>query len=208
MFIDDDGRDYRVFFDSKAKTVTIKATYYAVKKDMASAQKATKFWNDQSGAFNYSVGKKDRAENYKVNFELSVVEVAVNSKMGERASLNQAMSKDKSGEANVYSIDNTGLDMNTNGRTIGGNYVRVKGSQADADTGSHEVGHTLGLEHSAEGLMTPSLTEPNRSSNIGKKDVNNILNNSLKGNKGKGGKGTFINNTNFTQKELNKGKVQ
>ncbi|MBB1140693.1 hypothetical protein [Myroides sp. WP-1] len=218
MFIDDDGRDYRVFFNSATKTVTIKATYYALGKDMESAQKAIEYWNNQSGQFSYIVGKKENSVSYTVNFELSAIEVDVDPQLGERGSLNNALKQDSSGGANLYTVDNTGLDPNTNGTTIGGNYIKVKDTQADADTGSHEVGHSLGLKHNRKGLMTPASIDSSRSSNINSNDISDMIQYPAKGkvnsernsegNIMRAGRGTINNDTNFRMKDIKNGKAQ
>lgn len=218
MFIDPDGRDYRVFFNSATKTVTIKANYYTLGKDMESAQKAVDYWNNQSGQFNYTVGRRENAVSYSVNFELSAIEVDVDPQLGEKGSLNNALKQDSSGGANSYTVDNTGLDPNTNGTTIGGNYIKVKNTQVDADTGSHEVGHSLGLKHNRQGLMTPASTDSRRSSNINANDISDMIQypakgkvNSERNSEGKimrTGKGTINNDTNFRMKDIKKGKAR
>ncbi len=220
IHIDPDGRDYGLYFDSKTYTVTVKATYYAVAGDVSSAQQAAKTWNDQSGANKYVVGKDADAVSYTINYEISVVEVAVDPKMGEMGSLNKAMSGGTAGEGNVYRVvPDSKLDANTNGTTQGGNYIQVKNSQKSSNTGAHEVGHTLGLVHNSKGLMTASSTDANRTGSPRTSDVSDIIKypldgkvnsetNPITGTTTNAGKGTLHNNTSSTAKGLKKGKVQ
>jgi RHS repeat-associated protein len=219
MFVDTDGRDYSLAFDNKTNTVTISATYYTTASSLVSAQQAASTFNSQSGNFTYTAGKGDAAVSYTVNFNINVVEVAVDSKMGERGSLNVALAADKSGQANLYMVvPDAKMSANENGSTTGGNFVRVKDSRQSTETGAHEMGHTLGLDHSSSGLMTPSSSDSNRSTNIQKSDVKDMLSYPLKGkvnwdysssgDKTSTGKGTVINNTGQTNKELSKGRVE
>lgn len=219
LFVDYDGKDYGVHFDSKNNTVTIKATYYAVAGDVASAQQAANTWNGQSGTNSFVVGKGENAVSYTVNYDISVVEVAVDSKLGESGSLNQALAGNTSGEGNIYKVvADSKLDANTNGTTQGGNYIQVKDSQKSSTTGAHEVGHTLGLVHDNKGLMTPASSDSNRSSSANKSGVSDMIKYPLKGkvnsetdangNTANAGRGTVINNTPSTNDELRKGRVQ
>ena len=77
LFVDYDGKDYGLYFDEKNKTITIKATYYATEQDASSAQNAAMTWNNLSGANTYTVGKGKNAVEYKVNYEINVVEVKI-----------------------------------------------------------------------------------------------------------------------------------
>ena len=78
----------------------------------------------------------------------------------------EAFRADKSGIANTYEIVSDFNNPNKNGITVEGNKVGVKFSQRNGTTGAHEVGHTLGLIHSASGLMTASSTDFNRSNDL------------------------------------------
>jgi hypothetical protein len=219
MFVDPDGRDYKLAFNNTTNTVTISATYYTTSTSLASAQQSATTFNNQSGNFIYTVGKGAAAVSYTVNFDINVVEVAVDAKMGERGSLNSAFAADKSGQANVYMVvPDAKMGANNNGSTSGGNFVQVKNSRQSTETGAHEMGHTLGLDHNTNGLMTPSSTDPSRSTNIQKSDIKDMISYPLK-NKVNGdygsdgswtdaGKGTVVNNTGQTNKELNKGRVE
>lgn len=219
LFVDYDGKDYGVYFDSKSGTVTIKATYYTASGSLVSAQQAANAWNSQSGINNYVMGKGDNAVSFKVNYDISVVEVVVDSKLGEMGSLNKALNTDMSGEGNLYTVvADSKLDANTNGTTSGGDYIKVKDSQKSADTGTHEMGHSLGLVHDSKGLMTPASSDPNRSSSVNKSSVSDIIRYPLKGKVNSetdsngttvnAGKGTVKNNTPFTNKELKNGKIE
>ena len=76
-----------------------------------------------------------------------------------------------------------------------------------------------GLQHSSEGLMTSESSNPRRNNNLDKGSISDMIKYPLKGkvntwyNPEKGesipaGKGTLINNSKFTVKQLLKGKVK
>jgi len=218
-FVDIDGRDYGLHFDKKSKTIKISATYYATSSDISSANQSAAFFNNLSGTYTYTVGKGNASSSYTVVFDLKVVEVAVNSKIGEMGSLNVALGSDKSGEGNIYKVvSDSKLGDNTNGTTMGGNFIQVKDARRTTGTGAHEMGHTLGLVHNTSGLMTPSSTDSNHSNSVNKRDVKDMFKYPLKhkvnydydskGNKVYAGKGTVTNNTSSTNNELKKGKLQ
>ena len=154
-FIDPDGRDYGLTFDDKTKTVTVGATYYVTSSSLASANQSATTLNNQSGNYKYTVGSGETATTYTVNFDVKVVEVKIDPNMGEMGSLNTALSLDKSGQGNVFCVvPDSKMDPNTNGKTTGGNFIQVKNSKSNCDTGAHEMGHSLGLKHDTSGLMT------------------------------------------------------
>ena len=180
--IDPDGRDYRMIIDQENNRITIAATYYATTQDMTSAQQSVDYWNNQSGNFTYQT--KDGG-NYTVDFSLTAVEVQTDASMSAgqiRGALNTALSGDISGAGNVFQVvGNSDLGENINGTTSGGNFIRVKDAQKTADTGAHEVGHTLGLTHSSSGLMTPSSTDNRRSGDLNTRGLNGMITNPLIG---------------------------
>ena len=177
VFVDPDGRDFGLYIDFEKGTVTVRATYYTTNQDKNSATNATKSWNEQSGKFSYSyTDEKGNKQSLKVNYELNVEVVTPSEGQTEMGALNQALSSNTSGEGNVYKVvDDNKLDANTNG-TTSQNFIQVKNSKKDAETGSHEVGHSLGLIHSEKGLMTASSTDPNRNNNVQSDNVSNTLN--------------------------------
>ncbi|MFV0547041.1 MAG: RHS repeat-associated core domain-containing protein, partial [Bacteroides sp.] len=202
LFVDYDGRDYGVHFDHDNQTVTIKATYHASSTDIASAQQSASFWNNQSGNYTYIIGKGDNAATYTVNFELTATEVAIDLAGSELGQLNSALSADKRGEGNVYHVvSDSDLSSNTNGTTSGGNYVRVKDTRKTTDTGAHEVGHTLGMGHTGDGVMT-SISSSSRTNNTNTSDVKAAIINPVKG------KVNYVSNTDGSGTYAGKGTVR
>lgn len=178
---DPTGKDYILTIDLVNMRIYISGTYYACTQDLDYAKAALDFWNNQSNKLNYSTN----TGNFSIFFDLKVSEVYTDESMGidqKTAVLDKAFRADKSGGANVFQVvsdtDNS-LDSNVNGRTITGNYIKVKDSQKEQDTSSHEVGHTLGLLHSFSGLMTPSSTDVNRSRTLEAGGLKDVITNPL-----------------------------
>jgi len=170
-FVDVDGRDYGLLINDENKTITIKATYYTNSESKESAEQATSFFNEQSGNFTYKYNK----QKYTVNFDLKVKEVE---------NPDFELAKDNSGESNSYVIkddNNPRFNENTNGRTFNGKRIIVKKSRKDTLSGTHEVGHTLGLIHSDSGIMTSFSNDSNRTNKLLKSDVKSMIKYPLKG---------------------------
>ncbi len=166
--IDPDGRDYHVYIDEKTNTIRIYAIYYAATEDAESARKAISFWNNQSGKYKY----KDKV----VNFDLHVNEVEVDMRYGKVESVRKKVDEDKSKAANLYVTDlNLEKEANLNGRTTQGRYIKIKPSRRETDTGAHEIGHTLGVEHQYSGIMTAAETDSSRALKINKETIKTIM---------------------------------
>jgi hypothetical protein len=158
-FVDPDGQDFAIYIDKDKDgntTIRITATYYVQKGDAdskKSADQATKFWNDQSGQFAVKSGDKNNPSSTTINFDLKVVEVDnPNAEMRkDKAGTDDAITKD--GSSNAYSVVD---QLSTPGDTKGANKIRVREKEKDDyQTGAHEIGHTLLMNH--EGTNSNSV---------------------------------------------------
>ena len=168
--VDVTGNKYKVV--TKKNTKTIKATLYTNTRSYNSAKKAANFWNNKKG-FKYTSKK---GKEYDVKFDIIVVKT---NKEGE--DLRNEANSENSG--NSYEITNDlGKTKKKPGRKAVGttdertrSHIKVLPEREDADTGAHEVGHILGLDHSEEGIMTETSNDPHRSDEVSQDEVDQII---------------------------------
>jgi hypothetical protein len=187
---DREPEDYIITINFDTGTVTVSGTLYATGGDVSAAQNAADNWNNQSGNFNYTFNDEDGNEqSLAVNYDISVQEVEVGEGQTKLGALNGALAKDDTGGGNAFNVvADDKLSENTNGTTQS-NYIRVKESKKDGDTSTHEVGHALGVPHSEKGIMTAASSDPNRTSDVNKTNVQSQVRNPIRGNTFDDGRG-------------------
>ena len=179
-YVDDSGNDYHVKVNHEEQTITISADYYAYKSDAQSVTAAIGFWNDLSGQY--------AMDGYTINFALSYHEVDPyidpnGEELEQRKSITYAMKEDNVG--NLYmSVPNIPNDKENT--VSAGSYSNrlIKISEADGLelTGPHEVGHSLGLLHSAiAGLMYPFGNFPERTKDVSISEIKAMIENAITG---------------------------
>lgn len=159
-FIDYDGRDYGVNVDHDKKTITIRAHFFATGADMDAVNQSIEFWNEQSGNFEYVVGKGDEATSYQINFDLTVTEVKPGGEFSTDldnsllnfiivAPDNAPMFKERREMLKSGKEKFTKPQGGSDGRNLS-----VKESQkSNVRFLSHEEGHNLGMNHTGSGRM-------------------------------------------------------
>ena len=176
---DDSGNDYHVKVNHEEQTITISADYYAYKSDAASVTAAIGFWNALSGQYTM--------DGYTVNFALTYHEVEPLIVAGEERdklnSISNAMVGDNVGNAYMI-VPNIPNDKENT--VSAGSYSNrlIKISEADGLelTGPHEVGHSLGLLHSAiAGLMYPFGNFPERTKDVSISEIKAMIENAITG---------------------------
>ncbi len=158
IYKDIDGEDYILVIDHKTKTISIVANFYVTEGEAASKQAAisgTKVWNEANGKFKFVVGYGDKKVDYKIKFNLNVIEVK-----------NSVESANKDAGGNTFEVNNTLVNQQEiqsksklDGFTKNGKNIIVRSNPNQYFTEEHEIGHTLGLDHFlASGFMVTGGT--------------------------------------------------
>ena len=177
------GEDYNVYDDPDNQDgIIVSARLYCSNSDEKSARKAANFWNEQSYKYCYN--------GQYVIFSISVVAVdpqEIANEVGkenisDKQAVEYAYSQDKSGEANIYrTVPRNNLSSNENYMNINGktdqSYIRIASDCVDTETGSHEVGHALGMMHTVSGIMTPASSDPNRTYDSVQQNIRDCIDN-------------------------------
>ena len=190
IFVDPDGRDYELVWDHEKKTVKVKMTLYVAEGDensYNSAANAAQFWNDQSNKFQFVTGRKENEKAYDIGFEIEVksVEKPLGEFNNDRTPFVGLESKMTPSEAsNVFQVlpddqvpNDPGTGNERNGLTTKGALISVKESRKNTDTGTHEVGHGLGMKHSLFGIMVEYSNHPDRSTEVTNTNIKDIFKN-------------------------------
>lgn len=165
-FVDPSGEDYTVNVDDEAGTISIAAKYYVNQQDAPSAQHAIDFWNNQSDKFAY----KTKDKQYAILFDLQIETVD---------SPTQSLINDKTEGVNAYVL-HTPSNTNTSGYTAEGNQIVVNPMYQFGQTGAHEVGHSLGMEHTLSGIMTEAQDSPGRRLEVTPTNIGQCISNVFK----------------------------
>ena len=180
---DDSGNDYHVKVNHEEQTITISADYYAYRSDAQSVTAAIGFWNDLSGQYTM--------DGYTVNFALTYHEVkplttSEGKVANQSGSIRNAMLEDKVG--NLYMIvskisgdPNSGSNENITAGAYGSRAISISKTNAVELTGAHEVGHSLGLQHSDKGIMYPFGNDGKRTKIVSEDDIKLMLKNAMTG---------------------------
>jgi len=158
-FVDFGGKDYGVYINHDDKTITIKATLYTTESGLKDAQSSAMAWNNQSGTYQYKVGEGTAAMYYDVKFEISVVQ-----EPKFEDTQNQWINNI---EGNTFQTVPSRIITCSDGSTAfgttenepgitrkGGSIISVgRKNQKMRGSGSHEIGHILGVGHWIRGLM-------------------------------------------------------
>ena len=221
-YIDPTGRDYDEIVDGQS--ITLKAVIFVTSDSYNEAKASAEILNQQSGkwTYNFTTRKGSLKEEHSlvVNFDV-LVQVA---KQGENESLWVAIHRefDNASENTFLNgfevVPDDKLNKNVNGVTLGGNYIQVKKSREGTETGAHEIAHAMGVVHSSKGLMTAESSSSFRNKELDKGSIKDMIQYPLKGkvnseyNQEKGqipaGKGTLRNNSPFSIKDLQRGKIK
>ena len=84
----------------------------------------------------------------------------------------------KKGLGNSYKLSNISQykpNIFVNGATKYDKFITVDNSRIFSNTGAHEMGHALGMDHASEGIMTPTSNDENRSRPIPQENIDQMI---------------------------------
>jgi RHS repeat-associated protein len=167
IYIDPDGRDRQLVYNHRRGTITVKANYYCNINTQSAARKATEVFNNKAGL---TYTDKD-GKTWDVKFKLQVIRV-------DNGKERKAANNDKQGNSFVLKGTVKHGDKVVAGLATNQKYIDVGQKYYNDDyTSAHEIGHTLGMDHSESGLMVPYLGHPKESQKLTQQNINDMIEN-------------------------------
>ena len=163
--VDPDGRDYGVRIVNGA--VIVRADYYCPDyQSYESASQAASSWNNRS--WQYEADGKPVVFNITAHLVDGIHEA--------NYAIDEA-NPDKSVNNTYFVVKDSQLKEKENGQTQAGKVINIKESRSSSDSGEHEIGHSLGLQHESDknNLMKDNSTE-RKGNDINVDQIKTILN--------------------------------
>ena len=170
--VDPDGKRHRL--KRHFNKITVIASYYTTdEKSYQSALQGVLFWNERKGDFYID---KETGKKYEIKYELSV------------RLKKKILEKDNNGQepVNFFQINDVKIQEQRPG-TVGvtlnkkRNLTYIKSDHAFTNlrgeistTAAHEIGHTLGMHHTSEGIMSETQNE-SRSEVVTQENIDNMI---------------------------------
>ncbi len=164
IFIDPDGRDRKLVYNHRRRTITVKATYYHNIGSTHAARAGVSLFNNMK-----DVTYTDSEGNtWEVKFELSTTR-----------STDPQFAANNDPQGNSFVLKRTVSDPE--GTMVAGlnrnqKHIEVSEEYREDLTPAHEIGHTLGVvDHSETGVMVPYSNHPGENKSITQENMNQII---------------------------------
>lgn len=171
-FVDPNGQRGILVIDDNA--MTFKANYYTVHRFMDSLNNGIGILTEAFKGLSVQFADKssNRTIEINLNIELKSEPVEEDPNLKPESVINPKIQEDDLFNAYVEVDEIPRNNKNDGNQTVitagnsTGDFIRVRKDRAYTETVSHEIGHTIGLEHSWSGIMTANANDVRRNKSL------------------------------------------